>query len=317
VNHWDSIRLQARKLHSSALEITQGDASAEALLSAATDLTKIPRQGLPGNHRLLYRSKAALHCGQVWFNWDLLLWEQLYNQAHEYAHYWRHGGGAFCSQADFDAEASEDAVALGVKRVDGYSPHERKELEANVFAREFLLPCDQLRKQFMDGKSAEDIAAEVGMPTGMVFHQLTRALLGINISEANEAAFEESQASIDYDLDRSQKGAAHAGWDEEERRLAVNQRAVLVDAGPGTGKTRALVGRIVHLLQDRGIHPSQILALTYSNKAAEEMYSRVRAAVSQDTTHIWMGTFHAFGLELARKYYDRLGLRADYATVVL
>jgi superfamily I DNA/RNA helicase/Zn-dependent peptidase ImmA (M78 family)/CRISPR/Cas system-associated exonuclease Cas4 (RecB family) len=310
VNHWDSIRIQAHKLHRLALEITQGKASAESLLSAAAELTDIPRQGLPGTHRLLYKSKAALHCGQVWFNWDLPLWEQQFNQAHEYAHHWRHGGGAFCGQADFDAEAIEDGVRLGAKRVDGYSPHERKELEANVFAREFLLPGDRLREQFMNGRSAEDIASEVGMPTGMVFHQLTRSLLGLSINETEEASSEESEISQGYSLDDSQRSAAHAGWDDDNLRPAREQHPVLVDAGPGTGKTRALVGRIIHLLEDRGIHPSRLLALTYSNKAAEEMYSRVRAAVSQDTTHIWMGTFHAFGLELVRKYYDRLGLRA-------
>jgi DNA helicase II / ATP-dependent DNA helicase PcrA len=310
MTHWDGIRLQARRQHRAALELTRGDPSAEALLSAAAEMIGIPRQGLPGGHRLLYKSKAALYNNRVWYNWNLDLWEQQFNQAHEYAHRWRHEDGAFCGQADFDAEASEDSVALGPKRVDGYSPHERKELEANIFAREYLLPGDRLREQFMAGKSALEIASEVGMPPGMVYHQLTRSLLGLPLVEAEESHTDTPKKASGYFLDDSQIRAAHAGWDEEAGRPTANQRPVLVDAGPGTGKTRALVGRIIHLFEERGVHPSKVLALTYSNKAAEEMYSRVKGAVSRDTTHIWMGTFHAFGLELVRKYYGRLGLRA-------
>lgn len=310
MTHWDGIRLQARRQHRAALELTRGDPSAEALLSAAAEMTGIPRQGLPGGHRLLYKSKAALYNNRVWYNWNLDLWEQQFNQAHEYAHRWRHEDGAFCGQSDFDAEASEDSVSLGPKRVDGYSPHERKELEANIFAREYLLPGDRLREQFMAGKSALEIASEVGMPPGMVYHQLTRSLLGLPLVEVEESRVGAPKDAGDYALDESQRRAAHAGWDEKAGRPMANQRPVLVDAGPGTGKTRALVGRIIHLFEDRGVHPSTVLALTYSNKAAEEMYSRVKGAVSRDMSHIWMGTFHAFGLELVRKYYDRLGLRA-------
>jgi DNA helicase-2/ATP-dependent DNA helicase PcrA len=68
----------------------------------------------------------------------------------------------------------------------------------------------------------------------------------------------------------------------------------LLEAGPGTGKTRTLVARVLYLLYLQGVRPSSILALTFSNKAAEEMRARVALVAPDAAPHIWMGTFHAF-----------------------
>lgn len=306
MNHWDSIRLQARERHEAALVITGGDASAEALLFAAEKMTGIERQGLCAGHPLLYKAVAILHADFIWFNKDVDEWQRQFNQAHEYAHYWRHGEGSLCGEADIDAEASEDAITLGAQRVDGYGPHERRELEANVFAREFLLPGDKLRAQYLAGESAEDISAKTGMPVYMVIHQLTRALLGIELVSVDSIPTAETASAPAIELDPSQREAARAG--EKEFARGEREPPILVDAGPGTGKTRTLVTRIAHLLTERHISPSQILALTYSNKAAEEMYARVRATAAQDASHVWMGTFHKFGLDLVRKYHRKLGI---------
>lgn len=99
--------------------------------------------------------------------------------------------------------------------------------------------------------------------------------------------------------------------DESQRAAAQATRGpVLVDAGPGTGKTRTLGGRINHLLA-QGVRPSAILALTFSNKAAEEMRERVAKNRPDVAPAIWMGTFHAYGLELLRKYGDRIGISSS------
>lgn len=304
MNNWDVIRLLARQMHAEALRLTGGDPSAEALLSAAAKLTQIPRQGLRAGHPLLYRAEAVLHSNYVWFNKDVEAWKALFNQAHEYGHHWRHGEDSLCFEADIDAQASEDAIQLGQERVDGYGPRERRELEANVFAREFLLPGDKLREWYLAEENAESIAAKTGTDVSMVIQQLTRALLGVELVEPKESASSEKAAGIA--LDGSQRTAARAG--EEEAKHGEREPPILVDAGPGTGKTRTLVARIVHLLNDRNIHPSQILALTYSNKAAEEMYSRVRATANQGAGHVWMGTFHKFGLDLIRQYPKKIGI---------
>lgn len=304
VNHWDAIRLKAREKHRAALAAAGGERSARALLRAAQRLTQICCEPVAAGDPLLCRTaKAVLQGDIIWFNDEVPEWEARFNQCHEFAHHWLDGFGSVCGAADLNPEACEDAVEMGSKRVEGYGPHERRELEANVFAREFLLPGDYLRAQFLDGRTAADIAAEVGVPDSMVFHQMTRALLGPELNEPGADALEEEAPQAGHELDESQARAARAGWREPER-------PVLVDAGPGTGKTRALVGRLVHLLKDRGVPASSILALTYSNKAAEEIYARVKAVAPQDATQVMMGTFHAFGLELVRKYYDRLGLQS-------
>ena len=84
---------------------------------------------------------------------------------------------------------------------------------------------------------------------------------------------------------------------------------LLILAGPGSGKTRVVTHRIAYLLQ-QGVHPGQILALTFTNKAADEMRSRVeRLAPGQP---VWVGTYHRFCARLLRKYSPLVGLEENY-----
>lgn len=279
-----------------ALELSGGDISAEALLTAASSVTGLYCEGVPAGDSLLFNAHAVLRYGVIWYNRDRDKWQQLFDQAHEYAHFWLGDDGCICGEADLNWEASEDSAPLGAARVEGYGPHQRRELKANVFAREFLLPGDRLREQFLAGKGADYIADEVGMPAGMVFHQMTRALLGPELREPEPVAAQPRVS--DVSLVSSQRKAARA------------KGPILVDAGPGTGKTRTLVGRVACLLDEGKIPSSSILALTYSNKAAEEMYSRVTSAIATDASQMWVGTFHAFSLELVRTYHTQLGISA-------
>ncbi|MGK9451945.1 ATP-dependent helicase [Acidithiobacillus caldus] len=80
-------------------------------------------------------------------------------------------------------------------------------------------------------------------------------------------------------------------------------------AGAGTGKTRVLVYRMAYLIQN-GIHPSRIVAVTFTNKAAREMRERVRTLVGEDQAQaLRMGTFHSIGLKMLRRYGNIVGLR--------
>lgn len=81
----------------------------------------------------------------------------------------------------------------------------------------------------------------------------------------------------------------------------------LVLAGAGSGKTRVIVERIAHLVSERGVDPRNILALTFTNKAAEEMRNRVAARLGGDRLSAWLGTFHSFGLYVLRRDIERLG----------
>ena len=80
---------------------------------------------------------------------------------------------------------------------------------------------------------------------------------------------------------------------EEQRNAVMAENGpVLVIAGAGSGKTRVLTSRIAYLIQEKNIHPGEIMALTFTNKAANEMQSRISKLIGQDIYGLWVGTFH-------------------------
>ncbi len=100
-----------------------------------------------------------------------------------------------------------------------------------------------------------------------------------------------------------------------EQRLAVEtlDGPVLVLAGAGTGKTRVLTTRIAHILNLGKAHPSQILAVTFTNKAAREMKHRIGEMVGQVVEGMpWLGTFHAIGVKILRRHAELVGLKSNF-----
>ena len=87
---------------------------------------------------------------------------------------------------------------------------------------------------------------------------------------------------------------------------------VLVLAGAGTGKTRVLTTRLGHLLMTRRAAPFQILAVTFTNKAAREMRERVAALVGVEPEGWWLGTFHALAARILRKHAELVGLKSNF-----
>ncbi|WP_334130253.1 ATP-dependent helicase [Sneathiella sp.] len=100
----------------------------------------------------------------------------------------------------------------------------------------------------------------------------------------------------------------------EGQRAAVEalDGPVLVLAGAGTGKTRVLVSRLAHILNLRPVRPWEILAVTFTNKAAAEMQERTAALVGPIASEIKLGTFHAIGVWLLRRHADLLGLARNF-----
>src|SRR5216684_1952435 len=104
-----------------------------------------------------------------------------------------------------------------------------------------------------------------------------------------------------------------AGLNAAQRRaVEAVEGPVLVLAGAGTGKTRVLTTRLAHILATRRAWPSQILAVTFTNKAALEMKERLRAMIGEAAEGLWLGTFHAIGARILRRHAEAVGLKPNF-----
>ncbi|MEM9105025.1 MAG: UvrD-helicase domain-containing protein, partial [Pseudomonadota bacterium] len=100
---------------------------------------------------------------------------------------------------------------------------------------------------------------------------------------------------------------------EQSRAVETVDGPVLVLAGAGTGKTRVLTTRIAHILATGLAYPSQVLAVTFTNKAAREMKERIGLLVGEAVEGMpWLGTFHSIGVKLLRRHAELVGLRNDF-----
>jgi DNA helicase-2/ATP-dependent DNA helicase PcrA len=100
-----------------------------------------------------------------------------------------------------------------------------------------------------------------------------------------------------------------------EQREAVEhyEGPLLVLAGAGSGKTRVLTTRIVRLILEHAVPPQRILAVTFTNKAAGEMRSRIRTMLGAEPAGMWMGTFHAVGARMLRRHADKVGWSQSFS----
>ena len=99
---------------------------------------------------------------------------------------------------------------------------------------------------------------------------------------------------------------------EQFRAVTTTDGAILIIAGAGSGKTRVITFRIAHML-DKGIPQSQILALTFTNKAAKEMSDRIKDLTQRKLQNLTVSTFHAFGVKILRQDIDKLGYRENFS----
>lgn len=104
------------------------------------------------------------------------------------------------------------------------------------------------------------------------------------------------------------------GLNTEQRAAVVHAGSpLLIVAGAGSGKTRVLTHRIAHLLAERGVHPGQILAITFTNKAAGEMKERVEQLVGPRANAMWVMTFHSACVRILRRESKRLGFTSSFS----
>jgi DNA helicase-2/ATP-dependent DNA helicase PcrA len=194
------------------------------------------------------------------------------------------------------ADAGPGAVAR-------YSPRAMEEAQATAFATEFLCPSEELFLAWRANRmsNSTSLAADFGAPIRTVQAQLAHAL--------HEFALGASTAPIttprEITLTPNQHEAA-----------SFIGRPALVDAGPGTGKTATLIGRIQILLEAHGARSEQMLVLTFSNEAAQELHERVRlafgAAAADEMT---IATFHGFGMSFLHHHGHHVGYETDFAVM--
>jgi superfamily I DNA/RNA helicase len=294
MDSFGTVRVLAREKHGILRAKAGGDTAAQLLAAARTE-TGLKVQKLPPDHPLLEGGDGALRRASNAICISSALTPEIaaYVEAHEFGHFWIETPDPAIAPRGSDPGTPEEATPLGLKRVEAYSPDELRERFANVFAREFLLPGHEARRRFVTlGQTAPEIAAVLGLPLGLVHQQLAASLL-LPEAKADATATPPSKRP---GLDESQREAAHH-----------EGSPLLVEAGPGTGKTRTLIARLEFLLAKN--HPAaSILALTFSNKAAREIRERVAWTMPEAAAEIWTGTFHAFGLELLRKYGHLIGI---------
>jgi Zn-dependent peptidase ImmA (M78 family) len=208
--------------------------------------------------------------------------------AHEIGHFKIHDGPERGYYPRSEANGGDPG-----QRIETYGVKERREAQANAFARELVLPRYLAKSLFMGGKTASRISFDLRVRDETTLQQLSDGLLLPDVLPIR--AEERPVPPCDVSQSRT---VSHRG------------RPVLVRAGPGTGKTKTLTARIVSLIED-DVPPANILALTFSNRAALELSERVQRAVGPKAVNVWTGTFHAFGLDTIRKHHALFGVSED------
>ena len=100
--------------------------------------------------------------------------------------------------------------------------------------------------------------------------------------------------------------------DKQKQAVLYNDGPLLIIAGAGAGKTKTLTTKIAYLIEEQDVYPSNILAITFTNKAAKEMKDRLYYLIGNLSKTLQVSTFHSFGLRLLRENYDILGYDKNF-----
>lgn len=249
---------------------------------------------VPKASGLLRGAKATLRRteGFIYYRDDYDWPEQAYLIAHELGHFKLDPD---VDEDDLHRDAEEFVPASPTAAyVEAYGARERDELQKNVFGRELLLPRHVARAMFFAGQGPRAIAKDLGIPLEVARQQVLDAvLLPPYVPQP--------------------PGPLPKPSPDQLKAIYATEKHVHVVAGPGTGKTTTLVHRVKKLIEEDNVDPRKILVLTFTNKAAAELVDRLQRAGVRRASEIWSGTFHAFGLEFLRKYFQHFDVSQDVA----
>jgi len=300
MDNWQDIRQKARETRA-LLGAHDADTPARAVLDRLLRHWDIELDDLAPDHPLLRGARAAWRedYGLVLVDRTLSAPERAFAVAHELGHRVCHPGGCACEPEDIDDATLPVGLPLGEGRVWGYNPRQAREVEANVFAAELLAPAAGLRARFLAGQDYRALADHYGVTHTCALNGLIGAVLG---GTAPSPPTSGKAAGGEGALDESQLQAS-----------TIDAPRALVDAGPGTGKTRTLVARTSRLIQ-QGATASEILVLTFSNRAADELRQRLRMA-GPETADVTISTFHGYALDVLRRFAPQAGLPDGFRVV--
>ncbi len=103
--------------------------------------------------------------------------------------------------------------------------------------------------------------------------------------------------------------------EEQKKAVLTTDGPMIILAGAGSGKTRVLTTKIAYLIEEKNIDPSNILAITFTNKAASEMKSRVESMLGISSKYMQISTFHSFGLSVIKRHYGILGYKSNFTII--
>jgi DNA helicase-2/ATP-dependent DNA helicase PcrA len=133
------------------------------------------------------------------------------------------------------------------------------------------------------------------------------------MGSAGERPAAEERIQVAMQIERTGPSAHLEGLNPEQlAAVTAPDGPLLVLAGAGTGKTRVLTTRLAHLVVTGRARPGEILAVTFTNKAAREMGVRVERLIGRGVQGMWLGTFHAIGVRLLRRHAELVGLKASF-----
>lgn len=236
--------------------------------------------------------------GTIYVNRDAPPEKYVIYVAHELGHHFLHTRIDFCLDDDTNPEKIILTVPYAEGKIATYNPYQIQEKEANIFASELLVPSPRLTIDFDNDVSIEEMCKVYHVSKHSIFAQLLNTVL---------------QPAMDFtQIPETEKPFHWKSLDESQIVAAcADSTPVVVDAGPGTGKTRTLIGRIQWLLE-QGEAPESIIALTFSNKATDEVRSRLQVALPDQAHQVTISTFHAFGMELIRRYGHLANIDQDF-----